>query len=593
MPLHRTRSSPVLVPALALCLALFSCTTSSRMAQADKDVYGLLDSAREFALPGQADEFTIDTPLSGVNPADVSSTEILEDRSTSGKLEISIDQALTLAIGNSRTYQDQKEDLYLTALTLTGEQHRFNPQLAADSTATHTWFPGTRTLPSPIPGNPPITRQVTEERGAVRSQVGISQLLLTGGSIGVNIANDLLRFYTGDSRKSAISSISANLYQPLLRGAGREVAAERLTQAQRDVIYSVRDFSHFQNTFCSEIVVQYFRLLQQKDTLYNQYANYRSRVDTTAYLRARAVDRAKPLDVSSAEQDELSAKNAYIASVVSFKNAEDNFKITLGLPTSTRLVLQDSEMLELRAAGPLPVYLEPVKGFELALAHRLPLLNSIDRFEDAQRQVAVAADALKPGLDIFADASIDSGEGPLDYARFDARDLTANVGIALDLPTNKTLERNNLRATRIQFEAAARSLGLTFDQLRNSIDQSIRQLARLRQSYNINRNALELALKRVEGARLQLEAGTALFRDLQEAQDALIGTQIAVTAALVDYLEVRLGLLAELGILETSGRFWLRADASRVDISHPPVGELPKAFLAGEELITPDQLFGQ
>lgn len=583
MPSHPP-ISPFRLIALALGLTLSSCTTATYTERADEDVYGLLDSAHEFVLPGEDEEFTIDTPLSEREPADVSSTDILKERSAADKLKLSIDKALALATDKSRTYQDEKETLYLTALTLTGEQHRFGPQFGATASATQAWIPGTDGTDPSVP---------SRRRSSVDSDLSFSQLLLTGGEIGVNIANDLLRVSTGDSRKTAITAITANISQPLLRGAGSDIAAERLTQAQRDVIYAVRDFSHFQRNFSAEIVVQYFRLLQQKDTLYNQFANYQSRVDTTAYLRARAVDRAKPLDVGSAEQDELAARNAYIASVVSFKNAEDAFKITLGLPTSTHLVLDDTEMLELRAAGPLPLYLDPAKGFEIALAHRLPLLNSIDRFEDAQRQIIVAADALKPGLNIFANVALDSDDRFFDYTDFSFRDISTNVGIALDLPTNNTLERNNLRATQIAFDAAARTLGLTFDQLRNSIDQSIRQLAQFRQSYVINKNALTLALKRVEGAGLQLQAGTALFRDLQDAQDALITAQNNVTASLVDYLEARLGLLTDLGILETRDRFWLLADASSVNISHPPAGTLPTAFLEGEDIIPPDQLFNQ
>ena len=390
-----------------------------------------------------------------------------------------------------------------------------------------------------------------------------------------------------------VSAITANLTQPLLRGAGRKVAAERLTQAHRNVIYAVRDFSHFQNTFSNDIVIQYFRLLQQKDTVYNQYANYESRIDSTEYLRARAVDRAKPLDVSSAELDQLEAKNAYIGAVVSFNNATDQFKIALGLPTSTKLVLDDAELEKLREAGPLPLFVDPPKGFKIALENSLPLINDIDRYEDAQRQVAIAADALKPGLDFFANASLPSDGGPLDYTRFNSSDVTTNLGLALDLPLNKTVERNNLRATQVQFETAARSLGLTFDQLRNSIDQSIRQLSASRQSYVISKNSLALAVKQVEGARLQLEAGTVLFSILQDAQTALVNAQNEVTSSLVDYLEIRLGLLIDLGILDTRENFWLQADASRIDLSVPPAGTLPDSFLEGEEIIPPDTLFSQ
>lgn len=577
--------------ALPLCLCLTSCLATSYSKRADKEVYGLLGSARQFALNEENKEFSIDTPISKLDPTDLSSDDILKERSTTERIELSIDKALTLAIEGSRTFQAEKEELYLTALTLTGEKHAFRPQLFANATGTRSWLPATRMVPSPVPGAPPVSEEFFDERGTVSSNLGVGQALITGGNVGINIANDLLRFYTGDPRKSAVSAITANLTQPLLRGVGHKVAAERLTQAHRNVIYAVRDFSHFQNTFSNDIVVQYFRLLQQKDTLYNQYANYQSRVDTTSYLRARAVDRAKPLDVSSAVQDELSAKNAYIAAVVRFNNAADQFKIALGLSTSTKLVLDDSELEKLRDAGPLPLFLDPSKGFKIALKSRLPVINSIDQFEDAQRQVAIAADALKPGLNLFASASLPSSGGPRDYTNFDARDVTTTVGVTLDLPINKTVERNNLRATRVQFETAARSLGLTFDQLRNSIEQSIRQLSASRQSYIINKNALALAVRQVEGARLQLEAGTVLFKILQDAQSSLVRAQNDVTAALVDYLEARLGLLADLGILDTRENFWLQADASRIDLSQPPAGTLPDSFLEGEEVIPPDQLF--
>lgn len=582
-------SSPTPLLALPFCLCLSSCFTSFYSGRADKDVYGLLESAHQFALDEDNQAFSIDTPISGLKPTDLSSDDILKERSSTEKIELSIDKALNLATANSRTFQAEKENLYLTALTLTGEKHAFRPQFFAGATGTRSWLPRSR----PIPGTPPTAEEFFAQRGTVNSNLGVGQALLTGGDIGINIANDLLRFYTGDSRRSAVSAITANLTQPLLRGAGRKVAAERLTQAHRNVIYAVRDFSHFQNTFSNDIVIQYFRLLQQKDTLYNQYANYKSRIDFTAYLRARAVDRAKPLDVSNAELDELEAKNAYINAVVAFNNAADQFKIALGLPTSTKLVLDDTELDKLREAGPLPLFVDPPKGFEIALGNRLPLINDIDRYEDAQRQVAIAADALKPGLNLFADASLPSGSRPLDYTRFNSSDVTTNLGLTLDLPINKTVERNNLRATQVQFEAAARSLGLTFDQLRNSIDQSIRQLSASRQSYIISKNKLALAVKQVEGARLQLEAGAVLFRILQDAQTSLVNAQNEVTSSLVGYLEVRLGLLIELGILDTRENFWLQADASRIDLSQPPAGTLPDSFLEGEEIIPPDNLFSQ
>jgi outer membrane protein TolC len=225
--------------------------------------------------------------------------------------------------------------------------------------------------------------------------------------------------------------------------------------------------------------------------------------------------------------------------------------------------------------------------------HRLLLLNAIDQFEDAQRKVRVAANDLKADLGIFATASVDS-ETPTNYNHFDFDEVRTSVGIQLDLPLDRLRERNNYRATLIRFESELRDLGLTLDDLRSLIDENLRELERLNQNYQIQTNAVELAVKQVAGAQLSIESGKAIYRDLEEAQDDLIAAQNAQTAALVDYLEARLKLLLELGILNTdSKRFWLN-EASKVRLPIGIDGATEGSTISADgDVITPDQLFVQ
>jgi outer membrane protein TolC len=188
------------------------------------------------------------------------------------------------------------------------------------------------------------------------------------------------------------------------------------------------------------------------------------------------------------------------------------------------------------------INLDTPLGYQISVNHRLPLLNAIDQFEDAQRRVRVAANGLKAELGIFANASVDS-EGPTDYDQFDFDKVRSSVGLQLDLPLDRLRERNNYRAALIRFESELRSLGLTLDDLRSFIDANLRELERLHQNYLIQTNAVALAERQVSGARLSIESGNAIYRDLEEAQDDLISAQNAQTAALVDYLESRLNLL--------------------------------------------------
>lgn len=553
---------------------LTGCTTTAYRQSADDAVYKIVAEV-EGQIFGQASDFTIDTPYSGRDPGEFTPEEIFADRNQTSRKSIFIEDAIKLAVNQNRQYQSEKEQLYLTTLTLTGEQHAFNPRFFAGGTGVRTDF-----------GD-------GERNHTVNADAGVGQLIATGADVSINLATDILRFLTGDPRKSAGSTLSFSVFQPLLRGAGREVAAERLTQAERNVIYAIRDYTHFQNEFAAAIVLEYFRLLQQKDTIFNEYNNYQSRIAATRYLRARAVDREKALDVNQAEQAELSAKNRYINAIVRYKNSLDQFKITLGLPQTVDLRLQDGEMEKLKETGLIIPGVDSRRSFQIAAEHRLPLFNAIDQFEDAQRKVRIAANQLKAELGIFAAASVDS-EGPTNYTDFDFDTVRRSIGLQLDLPLDRLRERNDYRASLIRFEFELRNLSLTLDQLRATIDRGLRELERLHENYEIQNNAVLLAQKQVSGARLSIESGNAIYRDLEEAQDDLIAAQNAQTAALVDYLEARLSLLLELGILKAdTNQFWLE-EASTVNLSAGIGTDTPSSTLLEDgDVITPEELFSQ
>jgi outer membrane protein TolC len=187
----------------------------------------------------------------------------------------------------------------------------------------------------------------------------------------------------------------------------------------------------------------------------------------------------------------------------------------------------------------------------------LLVLNSIDRFEDAKRKINVAANRLKADLNILADASWRS-ESPSDYTKFNADDIRAGVGIELDLPLDRVRERNTYRATLISFESQLRALTLVLDELTENIERGLRTLAQRRQNFEIQRNALELANRRVASTTLSLQAGRADVRDVSDAQDAQINAENSLVAALVDYQEVRLQLALDIGALNaTQSKFWL------------------------------------
>lgn len=548
------------------------CSSSHYRKAADAEVYRSIQQV-ENKIFGKTNAFTVETRYSSRDPRTILSAEIVEDRSSTNRLTINLDQALDLAVRSSREYQTQKEQLYLSALTLTGARYEFSPQFFAGSTPQIAGSPGDSQI------------------GSVSSRVGVSQLLKTGGRLSLSLGNDLVRYFTGNpggvARNSAIDTLSADLTQPLLRGFGvNDPAVESLTQAERDVVYAVRSFSLYQQQFAVDTVNAYFALLTQKDIVRNNYRDYTNRIELTRFLEARAVDRERKSIADDARTAGLTARTGYINSLASYLTAMDSFKNRLGLPIPTSLYLDDRDLKGLIQAGVTPMDVDPKVAFRMCLDKQMEVLNAIDRFEDSKRKVRVAADQLRPELSLFASASLASN-GPDDYTNFDPNKVRYAAGLRLNLPVDRLRQRNNYRASLISFESQLRSLGLTLDSYRDKIDRGLRNMEQARLNYLNGLESLKVAERRVDNNTMLLEAGRATIRDLREAQDGLIQAQNSLAITYTGYLNARLGLLLSVGIIDTQpDKFWLLDPLK--DRLTPDQRTAPPLRMPDDQVIPPD-----
>ena len=520
---------------------LSGCTAASYRKTADKQAYGIVQEYQGQIL-GQSNAFNIDTAYSARKPADISPAELIDDRGQTNQRVLTVEAAIDLGVSNSPTYQKYKEDLYTTAQNLSGQRHLYSPQFVANGTGI--W-----------------NRNSDGSRsGSVASSVGASQawLLRTGGKLTVNLLNNFLRYYIGSPQESVGSAVSATFTQPLLRGFGRNnQAVEDFTMAQRSMVYAVRTYSYNQDQFALNVANAYFSLLVQKDAIRNQYTNYLASVQVTKRLEARAVDREAMSSVDTARQQELRAKNDYVNAVASYRTALDSFKIRLGVPVADKVYLDHTALDEVEKTGLVPAPVDSDTAYRLAVEKQLQILNSIDQFEDAKRKVRIAADQLKPGLDLTSTAKFQS-QAPTDYTQFNADQVQANMLLQLNLPVDRVPLANTYRAALIAFESNLRAFTGTLDTLRQNIESQLRALEQRRQTYQIQKVASDLANRRLQNQTLLLEAGRVTVLELVDAQQAQIAAQNAVTQALLDYQSARLQLMLVIGALDTEKpKFWL------------------------------------
>jgi len=546
------------------------CSTSYHKRKADEENYEIIRQI-EAEVFGRTNQFTIDTRYSKRDPKEIPASELIEDRRRREVLRINLEQALEIAHKNSRPYQRQKEDLYLAAVNLSNQRNVFSSIWSSRI-------------------NPNLERQSNGEgRIENATSLGISKRLYrTGGTITANFANDLLRFVTGNPRRNLANTLSLAFTQPLLRGATRyNSVSDRLTQAERDVIYAIRDFTQFQRSFAVDVVNAYFDLLGLKNTIRNNYANYLARQEATARARARqGVDSKRNYDL--ALQSELRQKNVYINSIVTYQRALDNFKDRLGIPISTALYLDDQPFADLVKIGLPPVDLTADAAYMVAVTNHLPTLNEIDRYQDAKRRILVAANALRTGLDITTGASL-NWDKEEDYSNFNVEQVRANMGLVLDLPLNRVNERNAYRTALINFERQLRSLQQTLDDRRAVIRQGLRQLEQSRKNYANNELGVAIAQRRVAELKLRVAAGTVDQQSFIDAQNSLIQEQNSRVNAIVSYLQARLQLLLDIGTITTDQRrFWLESGLAPEKTEPAPFD--PQKALA-EPVIPPEELF--
>ena len=152
-----------------------------------------------------------------------------------GAIPLDLATAVELARLNSRDYQQQLETLYLSALDVTGERFRFTAQWFGTNNTRYT------TLGPDVAAGPLSTWTSV-------SDLQRRQLFGAGGQLLVELANTMTWQLVGAGPNTR-SLASFNLAQPLLRGAGRAFIMERLTLAERTLLYNVRQMEQYRRAY--------------------------------------------------------------------------------------------------------------------------------------------------------------------------------------------------------------------------------------------------------------------------------------------------------------------------------------------------------
>ena len=186
-----------------------------------------------------------------------------------GSVKLNVDSALKLAYVHSPSHQTQLETLYLSALDVTAERFRLDTQFFGGYDARYTHH-GSLIPPAlrydPVLGrfvvNPAIDGDGVENNRltlgrpfAADPALQARRRFATAGELLVGFANSFVFEFTGSDANLAASLANFSFIQPLLRGAGKDIALEQLTFVERALLADLRAYHQYRQGFYTQVAI--------------------------------------------------------------------------------------------------------------------------------------------------------------------------------------------------------------------------------------------------------------------------------------------------------------------------------------------------
>jgi outer membrane protein TolC len=521
-----------------LALSPPGCTAAWYSKDADREVGGVLDEFNEQALadragrlklpePKKEEPATEPGPQAGEEAAREAQAEGSQEPAEPGKPPLVLDVRTTLeiALRQSRQFKDAREGLYLQGLGFTFTRFGYIPQL--DAAVSYLWGDGD--------GAP-----AASSSGA---SLGVSQLLPTNGTL--SLSGGLVKSWARDDGGAAddwSTSAAISLSQPLLRGGGYDLYREELTQAERSMLYAVRDFELFRQQFTIDTTQQFFDLVAQQRKLANNAHDVETAIfEENKFVALKAVGRALDRDVINARRRRLSSESTYADARTDFRRSVQRFLIDLGLDPNTPVELvEDEPPFE-------PVSFDSASAVEVAMHNRLDVQTRRQQLEDAERQFRLARNNLLPDLNVAASYS-SGGSGPHPGPALPDT-WSRSASASLEIPLQTIDRRNAWRSAEISIARTRRDWDLFVDAVRSGVEDQIRQLANTERQIELAAQSIEDEMNATELLEFRVEQGTADARDLTDARQRLVDQRNNLIDLKVEHLRRRLTLYKDLGIL--------------------------------------------
>jgi len=326
-----------------------------------------------------------------------------------GSVKLNVDSALKLAYVHSPSHQSQLETLYLSALDVSRERFRLDTQFFGGHA--DTFQHGGR-----------LSDGGERNTLTLGTDAQVSRDLATAGQLLVGFANSFVFEFAGPDTNFTSSIVNFSLVQPLLRGAGRDIALEQLTAVERALLANLRAYSQYRQGFYTQVAIGelgvagpqrggggtaiaatsgagggggYIGLLEQLQRKRNSEANLS--LQERSLARLEAFEEIGAINLVQVDQFRQSIENERAALLQiedAFELSLDGYKTgTLGLPPDLPIELDDSLIRQFQLVAPEATAIEEsTVGLQDRVGKIAELQYLVDKVAELQGRVGELPD---------------------------------------------------------------------------------------------------------------------------------------------------------------------------------------------------------
>ncbi len=365
------------------------------------------------------------------------------------------------------------------------------------------------------------------------ANLSAAQLLPTGATATAAFNNKWYRDNLGTlSSRSARSSLSLSLSQPVLQGFGRTVTEKDITTASDASEQALADWRSAALTTAGKARDAYYALIKARSNLETRKASLAAarelHAENGARVKAGILAAVELLDsefgVSQRERDLLASEKAVLDAI-----------------DTLAVVIQSPRGAELAPVDPFPgeaVSETEERAMETARKNRPDIVRSRIALRDQEFLVGVARNAALPLVNLTGSASTSGLSTSYGSAVGDAgsgRYPDWSVGLQFSYPLGNRAAESDLAANRLKARQAAISLRSVEENAALEIRTALRDLDTKRKQIDVGTREVALGEARLDSFIERQKVGLARTKDVLDAETNLTQAREDLAGARADY----------------------------------------------------------